>query len=118
MGFDGDATLAFQVHGIEDLGLHFARSNGASQLQQAVAESRFAVVNMGDDGEIADVGAIHAWAGVSILAARIIGIGSSAHRVIGSSVRNHSVILQSFGVCDEKSSHRFVVGDDLRSAAV
>ena len=59
VGFDGDAALAFEVHGIEDLGLHFARSERSGELEQAVGERRFAVVDVRDDGEIADVLGIH-----------------------------------------------------------
>ena len=57
---DGDAALAFEVHGVEHLGLHFALSQGAGQLQQAVAQGAFAVVDVRDDREIADVLGFHA----------------------------------------------------------
>ncbi len=59
VGFDGDAALALEVHGIEHLGLHFARGEGSGELQQAVGERGFAVVDMRDDREIADVLGIH-----------------------------------------------------------
>ena len=59
VGFDGDAALAFEVHGIEDLGLHFARGEGSGQLEQAVGERGFAVVDVRDDREIADEGGVH-----------------------------------------------------------
>ena len=53
---DGDAALALDVHGIEHLIDHFARFEAAGQLDQPVGERRFAVVDMGNDGEVADVG--------------------------------------------------------------
>ena len=63
VGFDGDAAFAFEVHGIEHLGLHFARGEGSGELQQAVGERGFAVVDVRDDREIADVLGIHERAG-------------------------------------------------------
>ena len=52
-GFDGDAALALQVHGVEDLLVHFARGERAGHFQQAVGERGFAVVDVRDDAEIA-----------------------------------------------------------------
>ena len=59
VSLDGDAALAFEVHGIEHLGLHFARGEGSCELQQAVGERGFAVVNVRDDREIADESGVH-----------------------------------------------------------
>ena len=55
---DGDAALALDIHGIEHLLLarHFAVRQPARHLDQAVGQRRFAMVDMGDDGEVADVG--------------------------------------------------------------
>ena len=55
---DGDAALALDIHGIEHLFLarHFAIRQPAGHLDQAVGQRRFAMVDMGDDGEVADVG--------------------------------------------------------------
>ena len=63
MGLDGDAALALQIHGIEHLRLHFAGADRAGQLQQAVGERGFTMINVRDDGKIADVGAVHARSG-------------------------------------------------------
>ncbi len=52
---DGDAALALDVHGIEHLLAHVAQSDRAGALDQAVGERRLAVVDMRDDGEVADV---------------------------------------------------------------
>ena len=52
---DGDAALALDVHGIEHLLDHVARGERAGLLDQPVGERRLAVVDMGDDGEVADV---------------------------------------------------------------
>jgi len=59
VGLDGDAALAFQVHGIEHLGLHFARGERSGQFEQTVGERGFAVIDMGDNREIADEGCVH-----------------------------------------------------------
>ena len=59
MRLDGDAAFAFEVHGVEHLGLHLTCREGAGQLQQAVGEGGFAVVDVRDDREIADVLDVH-----------------------------------------------------------
>ncbi len=53
---DGDAALALDVHGIEHLLDHFARFEPAGQLDKPVGQCRFAVVDVGDNRKIADVG--------------------------------------------------------------
>ena len=55
---DRDAAFALDIHGIEHLFLarHFAIRQPARRLDQAVGQRRFAMVDMGDDGEVADVG--------------------------------------------------------------
>ena len=59
VGLDGDAALALEVHGVEDLGLHFARGEGSGEFEQAVGERGFAVVDVRDDREIADESCVH-----------------------------------------------------------
>ena len=53
--FDGDAALAFQVHVIEHLVVELAFGDGAGAHQQAIGKRALAVVNVGDDGEIANL---------------------------------------------------------------
>ncbi|MNZ45695.1 hypothetical protein D3C78_635260 [compost metagenome] len=55
VGFDGDTAFTLQVHGIEYLGFHFTRSQATAHLNEAVGQGRLAMVNVGDDGEIADM---------------------------------------------------------------
>jgi hypothetical protein len=55
VGFDGDAALAFKVHGVEDLLAHLALRQRAGGFEQAVGKGAFAMVDMGDDGKISDV---------------------------------------------------------------
>jgi len=52
---DGDAAFAFDVHGIKNLILHLAQFDGAALLDQAVGKGGLAVVDVGDDGEVADM---------------------------------------------------------------
>ena len=60
MCLDGDAALALEIHGIKDLRLHLPGRNRPGQLQQAVGQRGFAVINVCDDREITDEGAVHA----------------------------------------------------------
>lgn len=53
--FDGDATLALQIHRVKNLRSHFTSGEAAANLNQAVRERRFAMVDMSDDGEISYV---------------------------------------------------------------
>ena len=50
-----DAALFFDVHAVQNLRTHFAVFQAAAVLDEAVGERGFTVVNMGDDGEIADI---------------------------------------------------------------
>ena len=59
MRFDRDAALAFQIHGIQHLGLHLARAHGTGQLQQPVGERGFAMVDVRDDREVTYVPGVH-----------------------------------------------------------
>ena len=53
VGLDGDAALALEVHGVEHLLAHFAAAEGGGELQHPVGQRRFAVVDVGDDAEVA-----------------------------------------------------------------
>ena len=55
LGLDGDAALALQVHRVEHLRFHFAVGQAPAGLNEAVGQRGFAVVDVGDDGEVADV---------------------------------------------------------------
>ncbi len=50
----GDPFFPFQVHFVEELIPHFPLAEGAGNLQEAVGQSRFAVIDMGYYTEIAD----------------------------------------------------------------
>ena len=55
MRLDGDAALALEVHRVEHLRLHLARLQRAGDLEKAVGQRRLAVIDVGDDREVADV---------------------------------------------------------------
>jgi hypothetical protein len=57
--FDGDAALAFQVHGVEHLLVHFALRQCAGHFEQAVGKRGFAMIDVRDDTKIADELWIH-----------------------------------------------------------
>ena len=52
---DGNAALALQLHGIENLIFHFAIAEAAAELDQPVRQGRLAVVDVGDDGKVSDM---------------------------------------------------------------
>src|SRR6185369_14909274 len=52
---DGDTALALDIHRIEHLLLHFAQLQPAGELDQPVGQRGFAVVDVRDNGEIADI---------------------------------------------------------------
>ena len=53
-GLDGDAPLPFQLHIIQQLGLHLPLLHRPAQLDHAVGQCGFPVVDMGDNGKIAN----------------------------------------------------------------
>ncbi|MCY1171193.1 hypothetical protein D9M73_112970 [compost metagenome] len=52
---DGDPAFLLNVHIIKDLFGHFAVAEAAGRLNQAIGKRRLAMIDMGDDAEIADV---------------------------------------------------------------
>jgi hypothetical protein len=55
VGLDGDPALTLKVHGVQYLGFHFTLGQAAAHLDEAIGQRRLAMVNVGDDGEIADM---------------------------------------------------------------
>jgi len=55
VALDGGAALAFQVHGVEQLVAELAILHHAGPLDEAVRQRGLAVVDMGDNAEVADV---------------------------------------------------------------
>ncbi len=55
VGLDGDPALALEVHGVQYLGFHFTLGKAAAHLDESIGQRRLAMVNVGDDGEIADM---------------------------------------------------------------
>ena len=55
LGLDGDAALALQIHGIQDLLLHLTALQAAADLDQPIGQGGFAMIDVGDDGEVTDM---------------------------------------------------------------
>ncbi len=55
VGLDGDPAFTLKVHGVQDLGFHFTLGKAAAHLDESIGQRRLAMVNVGDDGEIADM---------------------------------------------------------------
>ncbi len=53
---DRDAALLLELHVVEHLLVHLTRRNGAAPLEQAVRQRRLAVIDVRDDGEVANQG--------------------------------------------------------------
>ncbi len=51
---DGDAALAFDRIGVQHLRFHLAIGQAATELDDAIGQRGFAVIDMGNDGEVAD----------------------------------------------------------------
>ena len=58
-GLDGDAAFPLDVHVVEDLVLHRPLVHALGQLEDAVGQGGFAVVDVRDDAEVADVVSCH-----------------------------------------------------------
>ncbi len=53
--FDGNAPLPLQIHRVEHLSLHLPRIETAAFLDESIRQSRFAMINMSNDGKVADI---------------------------------------------------------------
>ena len=54
--FNGDAALALNIHIVQNLFRHFTIRQPAGQLNQPVGQCRFTVIDMRNNGKIADMG--------------------------------------------------------------
>jgi hypothetical protein len=54
LGLDRDAALALEVHRVEHLGLRLALRDCSTLLEDAIGERGLAVIDVSDDGEVAD----------------------------------------------------------------
>ena len=55
LSLDGNAPLPLQIHGVQHLFSHLPLSQTATDLDKAIRNSGFAMVDMRDNGEIAYV---------------------------------------------------------------
>ena len=56
LSLNGDTPFTLNVHTIKYLSLHFTVRQSATSLDKAVGKRGFAVVNVGNDGKITDMG--------------------------------------------------------------
>ena len=54
LGLDRDAPLALEIHRVEELVAHLALGDRLGHLEDAIGQRRLAVVDVGDDREVAD----------------------------------------------------------------
>jgi hypothetical protein len=52
---DGDTTLSFKIHIVQQLSLHFSSCHGASKFQQPVSQGAFSVINMGYNTKVTNI---------------------------------------------------------------
>src|SRR5690606_9892503 len=55
LGLDRDAALPFDVHRVEHLRFHLAIAQASTTLDQSIGKRGLAVIDVGNDGEVADV---------------------------------------------------------------
>ena len=82
---DGDASLAFEIHAVEHLRLHLALAECARVLDETVGDGGFAVVDVGDDGKIADMLLIHCVSFDFCVCAKCYGQACSTRVCFGAS---------------------------------
>ena len=56
---DRDAALALEIHRVEHLRFHLALLERARHLEESIGEGGLAVIDVRDDGEVADAGLVH-----------------------------------------------------------
>ena len=59
LSLDRDASFTLDVHRVEHLRGHLALAQAITHLYESIGQRRFAMIHMGNDGEIPDVFLIH-----------------------------------------------------------
>jgi hypothetical protein len=59
LSLDGNAPLTFQIHFVKELVLLVPVGNRSGILKKAVSQGRFAVIDVSDNGEVADSADFH-----------------------------------------------------------
>ncbi len=96
LGEDGDAALAFQGIGIQQgILLDLAVAEIAALAQQGVDQRRFAVIDVGDDGDIANVVA-HLIHSMTFIVERLCGVDRIVSRRQGHNALNIALTLGRF----------------------
>ena len=58
MHLNGDASFPFKIHVIQHLITEFSLRNGTSHQQKLICQCAFAMINMGNNGEIANLAGV------------------------------------------------------------
>src|SRR5690606_37656555 len=82
VGLDGNAALALQIHGVQHLGFHFPVAQATADLDEAVGKGGLAVVDVGNDGKVADMAQVTH--GTSLERAA----GTSRRKIVRNSTRS------------------------------
>ena len=104
-GLDGDAAFPLQLHVVQQLVLHLTQRDGLGFFQDAVGKGRLAVVDMGNDAEIADTADIllrMVWHEIS----PFYQIKNQFRYIIGQNVRCNNLLYHKMP-CKRKSSVLF-----------
>ena len=87
LGLDRDPALALELHRVEHLRAHVPAGDRVGHLENAVGERRLAVVDVGDDREVADLALLHCRGSVAALS------GASGRPVEPQQAMRHAVLL-------------------------
>jgi hypothetical protein len=60
LSLDRDPALALELHRVEQLVAHLAAGHRVGHLENAIGQRRLPVVDVGDDGKVADAVLVHA----------------------------------------------------------
>ena len=58
LGLDGDTPLPLELHGVQHLLSHLPLTQTAADLNEAIGNGRFSMIDMGDDRKVTDVAQI------------------------------------------------------------
>ena len=118
---DRDATLALELHRIQHLAGHLALLQTAAALDQPVGEGRFAVIDVGDDRDVADACEVGHGSGPNPLPERKRGQPRSTPPVIFATLATIFAAAASIsGSVSVRScaSSRTVIARDFLSASI
>ena len=94
IGLDGDAALALDIHRVEHLLFHVALGHRPGHLDEPVGQRRLAVVDMGHDGEIADMREVGHGGGYGAVLGGCRGVWADARRAEPGRTVNRIIVCR------------------------